>query len=606
MSCLTLTFGSALLALSGCNKSGEPMPDSIEDSGGIIDDDADGDGWKDNEDCAPEDSTINPDATEVCDGVDNDCDSEVDEGVMDTFYRDADGDGFGDPLESIEACERPDGYVPSDAGEDCDDADATIYPGATELCDGLDNDCDGTIDNDLETSTYYADDDGDGFGDHDDSDLFCEDTPGYVDNDLDCDDSDAREPVIVSEGGAIWTDTGWETGWETGIDTAWDTGIIGSGTADDPFVSIQDGIDIANVCVHVYPGTYWENISFDGSDIEVIGVDGYENTTINGTGTAPVVTFANGESSAALLTGFTITGGRGVMDTDTVTYDCGGSVTETCTTMTITYTGGGIYVEKADPTLDNLFVTGNVLPEYSYTELSDTKNVYVYSYGGGAYFRGANCELNTITWDTNYADAGGGIFADTGAILSQYWGIFDANGAAAGGGLGSVGDFSATNSIFINNTSEDNGGIYGGAGLDISGGTLYLTNTTLVGNDGYSSTYLSGSSSANIINSIAVENDDGPIWNSDGTETSSFMYGDTRSGTPNDWGGMSNPTGADGNISADPLFVNFTDDDDSSDDDLHLDGGSPAVDAGSPASAFNDADGSQNDMGAYGGPDGTW
>ena len=84
------------------------------------------------------------------------------------------------------------------------------------------------------------------------------------------------------------------------------------------------------------------------------------------------------------------------------------------------------------------------------------------------------------------------------------------------------------------------------------------------------------------------------------------MYGDTRSGTPNDWGGMSNPTGADGNISADPLFVNFTDDDDSSDDDLHLDGGSPAVDAGSPASAFNDADGSQNDMGAYGGPDGTW
>lgn len=86
--------------------------------------------------------------TEVCDDVDNDCDDEIDEGVMNTYYHDADGDGCGDPREFVSSCAHElVGYVSNMS--DCNDASASIKPGATETCDDLDNDCDGEIDEGL-------------------------------------------------------------------------------------------------------------------------------------------------------------------------------------------------------------------------------------------------------------------------------------------------------------------------------------------------------------------------------------------------------------------------------------------------------------------------
>ncbi len=138
-------------------------------------------------DCDDTDPSIHPDATEVCDGKDNNCDGQIDEGILTTFYWDADGDGYGNPANSVQACSAPAGYVANNA--DCNDTDPNTHPGATEVCDGKDNNCDGQIDEGV-TSTFYADADGDGYGNPVSSVQACSAPAGYVANNTDCDDTD--------------------------------------------------------------------------------------------------------------------------------------------------------------------------------------------------------------------------------------------------------------------------------------------------------------------------------------------------------------------------------------------------------------------------------
>jgi len=95
-------------------------------------------------DCDDDDDDINPSIEEECDGVDQDCDSVVDEGVEDIFHPDRDGDGYGDGNATVEGCQAPPGTVSDDT--DCDDFKAQSNPGATEICDNFDNNCDGDID----------------------------------------------------------------------------------------------------------------------------------------------------------------------------------------------------------------------------------------------------------------------------------------------------------------------------------------------------------------------------------------------------------------------------------------------------------------------------
>jgi hypothetical protein len=116
-------------------------------------------------DCDDNNANIHPNAIEICDSIDNNCDNLIDNGItFITYYADLDGDGFGNAASTSVTCltTSPTGFVAN--ALDCDDNNANLNPNATEVCDGIDNNCDNLIDNGLPVNTYYADNDGDGYG----------------------------------------------------------------------------------------------------------------------------------------------------------------------------------------------------------------------------------------------------------------------------------------------------------------------------------------------------------------------------------------------------------------------------------------------------------
>ncbi|MFP4598401.1 MAG: MopE-related protein, partial [Persicimonas sp.] len=233
------------------NRCEEDTPNTVGrcEAGGCVSDCADGwvDADEDPDNGCELECEISNGGVEICDGVDNDCDGEVDEDDADdapTWYGDADGDGFGDPADTVRACEAPAGYVedgtdcdddasdlhtvievyrdadgdgwtrgdavekctdgtPPDGfvedqhAEDCDDTNPDVNPGLDELCgDGVDNDCDGDIDEDsaVDASIWYVDCDGDGFAaDPNGSRTRCE--------------APANPPSGCTTSDAGWTDT---------------------------------------------------------------------------------------------------------------------------------------------------------------------------------------------------------------------------------------------------------------------------------------------------------------------------------------------------------------------------------------------------------------
>jgi large repetitive protein len=176
-----------LVLMIGCGSKEDTSIDNrdiqTEPAVEIIDEDQDGFGSE--EDCDDTDPNINPTTEEICDGIDNNCDEEIDEGVTNTFYTDSDGDGFGDEEKQFESCQPEAGQV-EQAG-DCDDTDPNINPTTEEICDDIDNNCDSNIDEDL-LETWFLDLDNDGFGTT--PSEVCPETDGYAIEGNDCDDND--------------------------------------------------------------------------------------------------------------------------------------------------------------------------------------------------------------------------------------------------------------------------------------------------------------------------------------------------------------------------------------------------------------------------------
>lgn len=219
--------GRAALPGSDCNDSApavHPFADEAcnaidDDCDGAVDDgvgysfyaDADQDGYGDAQsarvscskptgyvenanDCDDADARVLPNGTETCNGRDDDCDGVTDEELLlQTWYRDQDGDGFGG-TSSAEACIAPGGFV--DNSRDCDDADPAVKPTAAEDCNEIDDDCDGQVDDGVRT-TWYMDADGDTEGNKSRTTLACTAPQGYVSNPNDCDDGN---PFRLSSG----------------------------------------------------------------------------------------------------------------------------------------------------------------------------------------------------------------------------------------------------------------------------------------------------------------------------------------------------------------------------------------------------------------------
>ena len=146
--------------------------------GNACDDDDDNDLDPDVSDCEPLNPDVHHGAVEKCNGVDDDCNGKTDEtegaaGCI-IYFRDYDVDGFGVDTDWKCLC-QPAEYHTAAEGGDCLDLNDKIFPGAPEVCNGMDDDCDGIVDNPGTDACqwWYKDMDGDGYGDADDTSCLC-------------------------------------------------------------------------------------------------------------------------------------------------------------------------------------------------------------------------------------------------------------------------------------------------------------------------------------------------------------------------------------------------------------------------------------------------
>lgn len=224
-------------------------------------------------DCNDADPAVHPGATEVCNARDDDCDGATDEGVLTTYYQDSDGDGYGSATASIQSCSLPSGYLSTNG--DCDDTQEGIHPGAPESCNSKDDDCNGQVDEGT-TTTYYQDSDGDGFGLSTATIQACGVSSGYSSKGGDCDDTRSSTYPGAKE---------YCNGVDSNCDGATQETIRYVSASANP--SLADGLTWASAYTTIQAGI--NGVSSCGGEVWVA-----EGTYLPSVQGQPVATLANG------------------------------------------------------------------------------------------------------------------------------------------------------------------------------------------------------------------------------------------------------------------------------------------------------------------------
>ncbi|MCB9741332.1 MAG: putative metal-binding motif-containing protein [Alphaproteobacteria bacterium] len=368
---------------------------------GACDRDRDADGFPESLDCDDQLATVNPDAVEVCDGVDDDCDGAVDEGTLLAAWPDGDGDGFGDRDAEEALCAVPDGYV--ELGGDCDDADATIHPDAIEVCDGVDNDCDDASDDadaNLDTSTagvWRNDADADGYGDAHNQLLACTQPPGTLVDASDCDDTD---PLIFP--GAEERCNGLDDDCDgDASDVGLVTYVAPDGTHEDQSARFAAGeglgMSLDGGELYFCEGTWPLSLQVTG-DALVHGIGGPERVTLDAEREGAVI-FTTDPVSLDLR-GFAAVNGIGWRDGGQRVgggLACIGEAEITAQDLAIrdsrAVLGGGIYLEGCSLDAERLEVTGNQAS----------------SQGGGLWMSGSQASLTRSDLSDNEGGEAGAL-----------------------------------------------------------------------------------------------------------------------------------------------------------------------------------------------------
>ena len=324
-------------------------------------------------DCDDARADVNPGRNEVCDalGVDEDCDRATPNGDT-PRYRDLDGDGVGTGA-STSVCpgDSVDGYT-AQADGDCNDADANVYPGAEESCDGKDNDCDAT----------------------------------------------------TSEDGRV-TITGGDTyegsdNLQRAVDDAPDGAVVDVCAGEYPAVEIAHPLTLRGV------GANETTLDANGmgSAVLVAAADVYlQDLTLRGGTGSPIGGTNYGGGGAFVEAGASLTA-SGAVFRDSTVVGYGGAI----------YAAGDVTLTDCDIFDNYATLRGGAIHGEGATIVAQESRIFYNQAkdGAGLYLQGGNADLTGTQVAGNFADAGGGLVV--GATAAVTGGTLSANSANTGGG----------------------------------------------------------------------------------------------------------------------------------------------------------------------------